>query len=122
MNSAKEQKGKQGDSFCPCLAQKMGDSMSSRLSEEVADRLAMGEPRDQVDIQKGAVIPGAQAPEASSGHTVEASMSSLKAKGSVLNASARISEIIYVRFLYIMRFILILLIFYMYILYTMNIH
>lgn len=73
-----EQKGKQGASFCPCLAQKMGDSMSYRLSEATADKLEMGEPRDQVDIQIGAAIPGVQVPEVSSSHTVKASVSSLK--------------------------------------------
>ena len=61
MNFAKEQKGKQGTCFCPCVAQEMGDSMSSRLREGTVGRLAMGEPQDQVDIQKGAAIPGAQA-------------------------------------------------------------
>lgn len=34
----------------------MGDSMSSRLSEGTVDRLAMGEPQGQVDIQKGAAF------------------------------------------------------------------
>lgn len=52
--------------------------MSDRLREATTDRLEMGEPRDQVDIQIGAAIPGVQVPEDSSSHTVKASVSSLK--------------------------------------------
>lgn len=69
MNSTEEQKGNQG--FCPCLAQEMG------LSKEAADGLEMGDPPGPGEHSERSRDPWLSGLEASSSHTMEASMSSL---------------------------------------------